>query len=165
MLNAKTKKTSLESIIYGYTDENLRPKKLNIKSDSYGRIYLPKIGWFITNQKNELYQLSKNQENNYILLKDNFSIGYSFEPIEIIEDTNIELLKYPIPSLEGFYYDVDGNFIDVEIEEISKLHIHNILPCKRNFVRLGTEPTNKLVVDQPPVVPFQIVGNKCCLLL
>jgi hypothetical protein len=154
--NAKTKKTSLESIIYGYTDENLRPKKLNIKSDSYGRIYLPKIGWFITNQKNELYQLSKNQENNYILLKDNFSIGYSFEPIEIIEDTNIELLKYPIPSLEGFYYDVDGNFIDVEIEEISKLHIHNIQKALKIIKELIPNHYNLIESITKKVVLFNV---------
>ena len=123
--NSKIKGTNLENILYGYTNENLRPRKLKVKTDTYGRIYLPKIGWFITGEKNKSYSLLK-VDSSYSLLSNEVNQNYVFEPIEIIEGTNIEILKYPVPLLNELYYDVDGNIIHVEIEDITKNQKHHI---------------------------------------
>jgi len=125
--NSKVKKIDLDTIIYGYTKEKLRPEKLKVKSDTYGKFYLPNIGWFITNENNKSYELYKTANSLlYTLSSKEIICDYTFEPIEIIKGTNIELLKYPIPLLDEFYYDINGSVIDVEIENVTKFQRINI---------------------------------------
>jgi hypothetical protein len=110
---------SFELIIFGYTNKNLRPLQLEIESDEFGRVYLPNLGWIITENPNKKFILLSSKNNKLSLLHNGKKVSFNFEPIEIIANTNIELLKFPIPLLRQFYYDVDNNLINVEIASIS----------------------------------------------
>jgi hypothetical protein len=115
---SKINKTT-ESITYGYSDNNVI---FELFSDKLGRVYLPNVGWFLTNYKNDSLVFDK---LNFKLFKDKEEIPFEFEKIECIENTNIELLKYPIPLLEQCYFNTEKELLDVEIEQITKKHLKN----------------------------------------
>jgi|TARA_B110000037_G_C17127386_1_gene508850 hypothetical protein len=154
--NSKAKKIDLDIIIYGYTKEKLRPEKLKVKSDTYGKFYLPKIGWFITNENNKNYELHKTTNNLYTLYSKEVICNYTFEPIEIIKGTNIELLKYPVPLLEELYYDVDGSIIDVEIENITKSQRINIEKAFKLIKKLAPKHYKLIESITKKVVIFNV---------
>lgn len=152
--NSNTKNSrELETILYGYTAPELRPKQIEVLSDEFGRIYLPNIGWLTTSHKNCLYHLTTTQESILVLSSNDNPINYTFEPLAIIEGTTIELLKYPIPLLQQCYYDTALNLVDVEIENISKEHLYHLTNAW-NIIRrilpehyaLITSVTSKCVV-------------------
>ena len=96
------KKIDVESIVYGFSNTDI---KFKLFSDEYGKIYLPNIGWFLTNHKNGIFNFDK---NNFKLFKEEIEIEFIFEKIELIENTSIELLKYSIPLLKQFYFNPLG---------------------------------------------------------
>ena len=119
--NEKTnKKNGVESIAYGFSD---KVNIFQIFSDEFGRIYLPNVGWFLTNYKSDVFNFDK---LNFKLFKGNEPVAFIFEKLEIIENTSIELLKYPIELLKQFYYNTENELLNVEIENITKKQIKNL---------------------------------------
>lgn len=116
---------NLDTILYGYIKPELRPNIIQVKSDEFGRVYLPNLGWLLTNKRIKYFELSTVNEK-LILTSKGKRCSFVFEPLEVIDETNIELLKYPLPLLKQCYFDVDQNLIDVEIENISELHKENV---------------------------------------
>ena len=96
-----------------------------VYSDHFGRIYLPNIGWLLTDIKGSKFLLNR-KDNAITLSKDGAIYPYIFEPTEYVPNTKIELLKYPIPLLDQCYYDVDGNIIEIEIEAITNKHRNDL---------------------------------------
>jgi hypothetical protein len=119
--------TNLNTIIYGYTDPKLRPDSLEVKSDEFGRIYLPNLGWIITTVKNDNFQIEKQKNSFFKLIHKNKELHFKLEPIQLINETKIELLKYPVPILNQYYYDVHLNSINVEVEEITNSNLGNLI--------------------------------------
>lgn len=111
---------NIESLIYGYASKDLI---YVVFSDEYGRIYMPNVGWLHTEYKNESFLYDK---VNSKLLKNDQIIDYRFEELELIENTQIELIKYSVPLLKKCYFDTDLKLIDVEIENISKKHLKHL---------------------------------------
>uniref|UniRef100_UPI0040476E4C hypothetical protein n=1 Tax=Flavobacterium sp. TaxID=239 RepID=UPI0040476E4C len=114
-------KIELGSILIGY--KKAKKQNIKIKTDEFGRIYIPNIGWFSTSEKNQNLIFSKDSNE---FLKNEKKINHKFEPIALIENTKIELLQYQIPLLKQCYYDVDSKTIEVEIEKITKKQITNL---------------------------------------
>lgn len=112
--NKGSQNQSIESVIYGYSDDNIIFK---LFSDASGKIYLPNVGWFLTNHKNDAFDFDK---LNFKLFKENESVAFIFEKLEIIQNTSIELLKYPVDLLKQFYYNTENELLDVEVENITK---------------------------------------------
>lgn len=119
--NDKDPEISLEQILYGYIEPTKRTGKISISTDKFGRVYLPNFGWLHTETNNEKLLLFTNS-SEISLFNENQKITFSFEPLEIIENTNVELIKYPISLLKQCYYDVDSNLVEVEIEDITVKH-------------------------------------------
>lgn len=118
--NQGSQNQSIESVICGYSDNNI---SFELFSDAFGKIYLPNVGWILTNHKNAVLNFDK---ENFKLFKDNDSVVFIFEKLEIIENTSIELLKYPVELLKQFYYNTEHELLDVEIENVTKKHLNNI---------------------------------------
>ncbi|WP_316820485.1 hypothetical protein [Pedobacter gandavensis] len=123
--NSKDKDVNdLNLILFGYRigEEN---NLIKITSDRYGRIYLPNIGWLVTESPNTAFSLLGSPKS-ITLLNGEYKTNFKLDALEYIGDTGIELLKYPIPLLKQFYYDSKNNPVEVEIDEISKKHKRNL---------------------------------------
>ena len=136
-------------IIFGYGTN--QKSSIKVESDKYGRIYLPNIGWLITNEKLKEFELSKTE--NIQLIDEKGVCNFEYEPLLFIQDTNIEVLKYHIPLLDQFYFDEHLNKINVEIEEITKHQMshltqafHLINKYVPNHFELIESVTKKVVV-------------------
>ena len=149
----KETQSTLETILYGYTAPLLRPKRLEVVTDEFGRIYLPNLGWLITQLPNHTLEVTSNQDGLINLLNQRMPTIFTFESIELIENTQIELLKYPIPLLKQFYYNTEQHQVEVEIEEISQKHRKNLnlawsilkkyVPFHYDIIKMAT---NRVVV-------------------
>jgi hypothetical protein len=124
---------SLDSILYGYYQAGNRPEKISVISDEHGRVYLPAIGWLITAHQNQPYSLTE-QDGQLALYKGTEKMAHEFEPKELVGDTQIELIKYPVRILNQFYYDVDEKIVTVEIEAITMRHKENLVKAL-NLIR------------------------------
>jgi hypothetical protein len=141
---------TLESVIYGYSSTDIL---FEIFTDEYGRVYIPNIGWFLTNYKQESLNFDKSR---FKLFRNNSSIDFEFEKMEIIKGTTIELLKFPISILKQFYYNSENNFLDVEIEKITQEHLKNITQAY-NLIKEHV-PTQYELIEKyaPKCVVFNI---------
>lgn len=113
-------RVNLLSLVCGFTDVL---EEIKVSTDEYGRFYIPNIGWFSTMFKNQflVFNIKK-----FKLFKDNLAAEFHFEKIQKIENTNIELLKYPISLLKQFYFNYESKILDVEIEDVSLRHFETI---------------------------------------
>ncbi|MFT6947465.1 MAG: hypothetical protein ACJARP_001890 [Vicingaceae bacterium] len=116
----------LDSILFGYIDFEKRPNQIQAKSDQYGRIYLPKIGWFSTSVENQIIDLVSDKNGHYSLKKNNKRVNFKFEPIKYIANSSIELAIYPIQILDKYYYNSNRELIKVDIESITKIQRENL---------------------------------------
>ncbi len=151
--NEKNSSHNLDTILFGYQNEGSLPS-INIATDEYGRVYLPNIGWLNTNFRNENLVLEK--QENLILKKDNIQVDYNIEEIELIEGTNIELLKYPIPLLKKCFYNTDKEIIEVEIEEITKLNKDNLTKAYNIIKKYAPEQFELIQKCAPRCVIFNV---------
>ncbi|WNI37305.1 hypothetical protein [Chryseobacterium sp. SG20098] len=106
----------LEQILAGFSCDN----KFLVQTDDFGRLYIPNIGWFITNKNNTGLVFYKKE---MLLEKDGIKVDFTLESFSLIENTSIEILKYPIPLLEQCFFNVDKKLIEVEIKEITEKHL------------------------------------------
>lgn len=141
--NKLQKSQSIESVIYGYSEKNI---KFDLFSDEFGRIYLPNIGWFLTKKPNDSFAFDK---SNMKLFKENIEIDFVFEELEIVENTSIELLKYSIPLLKQFYFNTENHLLDVEIENITKKQI-KFLTIAYNLIRTFVPTQYELIEKYSP---------------
>jgi hypothetical protein len=148
----KTNFHDLDIILYGYTKSHLRPLKIQVTTDEFGKIYLPNIGWLITDEREQLYDMIR-QKDKIALWKNNELVRFTFEPIELVRGTNIELLKYSIPLLKQFYYDVEQSPVEVEIANITQKHKKNlriawnlIKDYVPNHYKIITETANRSII-------------------
>lgn len=134
----------LDQIIIGY--ETSKNKNIEVRTDQFGRIYMPNIGWFSTSLANHdlIYSIEANS-----LFNNSERIDFTFENIEFIDNTKIELLKYQIPLLRQCYFDVDGEQIEVEIENITKKHLNNITNAY-NLIKLHIPSQFELIEKYAP---------------
>ena len=148
------KNYSLNSLICGYSNSL---KEVELITDEFGRFYISKIGWFFTEEKRSILTF-KTEE--FKLYKKDIAVKFYFEPIMLIKGTNIEVLKYPIPLLEQFYFDYEYKLLEVEIENISKEQIHNITKAY-NLIKENIPFYYKLIEEYAPkCVIFKLETNK-----
>ena len=115
---AKTGEDFLNLLAIIYSQRDSQQKNVTVGSDEDGRVYLPSVGWLHTKLKTKKLNLLLSG-GRFELYKGDERIDFEFEDKNIIQGTTIELLKFPIPLLNPFYTDVNGDVISVEIEAIS----------------------------------------------
>ena len=115
---------SLESILYGYIAYEWRKQiKLTIKTDEFGRSYMPQIGWFITDIPNAKLELQEPLEKSFNLLFKGKEISFELELPVKDKSSGMELYKYPIEILNGFFTDRQREVVDIEVENITEANI------------------------------------------
>jgi len=152
----KSNNLNLYTILYGYMNFDAQKKGISVESDEYGRVYLPNIGWLMTNENTQKLKLYKDKNSKIKLLYKGFICEYKLESIEKIDNTNIEYLKYPIPLLKQYYYDVDNNLINVEIERISIKHLKNVTRALNLIKQFAPKHFDLIVLATKKIVVFNV---------
>lgn len=125
--NAKEPQVTLEQILFGFIEDNLRPDTIKVYTDENGVIYLPNIGYFKTNLTDQDLLLVWNKYSKTFDLRDeNNYISYDFNGIIRVEGTSIEICQYNHPLLKRFYTDEEGNVVNIEVTNITHKHIQHL---------------------------------------
>lgn len=152
----KSNNLNLYTILYGYMNFDAQKKGISVESDEYGRVYLPNIGWLMTNEVTQKLKLFKDKNSKIKLLYKGVICEYKLESIEKIDNTNIEYLRYPIPLLKQCYYDFDNNLINVEIERISIKHLKNVTKALNLIKRFAPKHFDLIVLATKKIVVFNV---------
>lgn len=120
---SSTSKMDLTTLLWGYQNAEKQKNPLTIVTDQNGLIYIPNIGYFITNQINEEIQVVSGDV--YTIWKNDLPIDFKFESPLKIHD-HFELLAHPLNLLNECFQDESGNDIPIEITEITKKHFTNL---------------------------------------
>ena len=149
--NKNQKMTEMNQIVFSFHMDS--EKDLELKTDEFGKIYLQNFGWIITTLANEQVIFSKKKNE---LFFESEKTPFSFEGIQYIDNTKIEVLKYPIPLLKQCYFNVDGKEIQVEIEKITQRHLKNLTKAY-NLIRTCI-PSQFLLIESytPKCVIFNV---------
>jgi len=82
-----------KSILFGYANADSRSTPIEIKTDVFGRVYLPNIGWLLTSHSNKYLTLSENSDGLLLCDDNNDKVDFLLEQRGIIDGTEIELIK------------------------------------------------------------------------
>jgi hypothetical protein len=140
---SEEEKATIKSVLYGYSERKI---EFEVFSDNFGRVYLPNVGWFLTENKNQTYIYESKKRK---LFKNKKEIPFEFEGLEIIKGTEIELLKYPIPLLQQIYKNRRNKLLDVEIEDITKKQIKH-LTLAYNLIKKHVPTQFELIEKHAP---------------
>lgn len=112
----------LDSLIYGY--EKDKKNRILVFSNSEGVIYMPRVGYFITNVPNGEITLNTINEQ-YQLEFDGKELAYTFEPLLFLS-FNVELQKYSHPLLELLFKARNIQSEDFTMRGVFNSHVENI---------------------------------------
>ncbi|SIQ80740.1 hypothetical protein SAMN05880574_12628 [Chryseobacterium sp. RU37D] len=112
----------LDSIIFGY--EKNRNKKIEVFSNKKGIVYIPNIGYFHTDEKNQ--KLFLEVVNGTFLIKNqkDEKIVFHFESLLFLEE-GIELVKTQHPLFEVLFRNNNDDIVEVEIDKVYDKHIEH----------------------------------------
>ena len=128
---------TIEQIIYGYIEKQKRPKKIEAYTDKNGILYLPKIGYFKTNIFSCLLNVETNPKSQEIeLLRDDKRVLFEFIPPIYSYDSNMEIYQFTPPNSSSFYKNRDKKIVDIEVENITKLHHQKLLEALE-FIKIN----------------------------
>lgn len=90
------KKYPLDQLLFGYFKNNQGVKKIEVKSDAHGVIYLPEIGYFITSLKEQLFYLllDENQKITLVHQNNGEEVLFEFEKLVYLSQSSIEVLTH-----------------------------------------------------------------------
>ncbi len=119
-----TKDQNINLLVLGRLKDFEKFKNIVITTNKDGVFFLPYIGYFRTNLPSSRIDLNYN--NGFELFSDNKKISYLFNEIEYFDET-IELLNFPLLEIEKYFYDFNGDLVDVEIIDISEKQKKNLV--------------------------------------
>ena len=96
----------LPQIVLGYVPAPARPEAIEIDTDAFGRAYLPRIGYFLTEERNASLVLSwSGAANAFHLSREARSVAFRLEPPLIVPGTTLEVARYADPLLTTRFFD------------------------------------------------------------
>ena len=112
----------IDSIIYGY--ESKKKEVIEVFSNESGVIYVPKVGYFLTDKISAKIFLHTTNNGGIKLKIDGVDLDYVFEPLIFLKN-NIEIVKHHHPLLNLVFTDQGKNVADIRIDNIYKQHIES----------------------------------------
>jgi hypothetical protein len=144
----------LYNILFGYIEAHLKPTNISIKTDKFGRYYFPNFGWVHTDKPNEIIYLHFLEE--LVLDEEKNKMYFIFEPIDLIQGSQIELLKYSVPLLESQYYNTEQIIVDVEIKNITRIHREHLAKALELIKKFVPEQFQLIELYCPKMVIFDV---------
>ena len=117
---------SYEQILFGYISDDLKPDQIKVLSSDKGIVYLPHFGYLKTQALSSELDLFYDRESNTVRLQSNGAgVEYTFIPIALVEDTQIEIQQYNNPLNDDNYGTKDNRQI-VDIETGFRDHAEHV---------------------------------------
>jgi hypothetical protein len=113
--------------MFGYIKDSRKPRVIEVISDSAGVIYLPNVGYLLTEPTPRRLSLVWNgQVGSQLYTSCGERINYEFVPVERIQGTSIEICQYNPPLLSRLFRDKEGNPVTVEVTRIARQHVGHL---------------------------------------
>lgn len=140
----------LDSIIYGY--EKIRKSSIKVFSNSEGVIYIPKVGYLITEFQNCEFILNSDSNTTFSLVRGGEEVLYSYEPLLFVS-FGIELVKYQHALLEKHFLqggtpilkNIDLGLYDQHAISINKA-LNILMKCNKEHFKLLRKTLKKIVL-------------------
>jgi len=125
--NSKEPPVKLDQILVGYIGDEPRPAITSVFADTHGVVYLPNIGYLVTDTANEeLILVWDRGSSTYRLEHENSSVSYDFEDIIRGVAPSVEVCRYSHPLFTELYTGMEGDVVNVEVKESVQRHIHHL---------------------------------------
>ena len=123
-LNEKEFSYPIAPIVFGYMSVAHRPREIPALSDRDGLVYLPKIGYFITDCRNQELRLSwRESVSDWIMYSGMEKLPYRFENLQTIANGQIEIVPHIHPLWNRLFPEKERT---VENRTITIKHLENI---------------------------------------
>ena len=117
----------IAQLLLGYMDPASWPEVIEVHTDSRGRIYLPRIGYFLTHVRDRRLTLRCHGAGRRFTLEDAGSpVEFSFEEIQLLPGTSIELCRYGNPLYGSLLSEAAQKQRTVEFVEDTSPYVGNI---------------------------------------
>lgn len=90
------KKYPLDQLLFGYLEHSQIEKRIEVKSDAHGVIYLPEIGYFLTSLKEQVFYLllDANQKITIVHQDHGEDVLFEFKKLVYLSQSSIEVLTH-----------------------------------------------------------------------
>ena len=158
--NSKDRRVGLEQILIGYIADDRKPLEISVYADSEGVVYLPNVGYLITDRRDRTLTLVwRKNEGTFELREAGLIVDFETEPLIFVDGTSIEVCRHNNPLLAGFYTGPDGTVREVETTGAAEMHVEHLnqafrilKACHPTIYALLVKVTRKLAVFQSPAL-------------
>ncbi|WP_257453343.1 hypothetical protein [Archangium lipolyticum] len=113
-----TSPIGLPQVVLGLVEPSLRPDAIEVYADAKGRVYLPRIGYFLTEVRERNLVLQWDAEaGRYLLTDGGAPVDFRFEPPIVLPGTSIELCRYTNPLYDLILTDATSGKVAVRVHE------------------------------------------------
>lgn len=112
-----------EQLLAGYVREDTPPLEIAVGSDQHGRVYLPRIGYFITQASQARLNLLLDPASRRHVLHDGREpVPHEFLPPLLAGPEGIEVCRHGHPLLDRFFVNREGDRVSIDVEEAIRAH-------------------------------------------
>ena len=150
----------LPQILFGALAPQARPDVIEVHTDDRGRIYLPRVGYLLTDLPDAALMLTWDRgPDRYSLWRDRSTIAARFEPLVHLGQTRVEVLAHANPLLMTRFRDIRARPVLPDVEGHGPEHLAHleralalIGDCCPTYRALIELVTRQLVVFRYPEV-------------
>lgn len=146
----------LDQILFGYIQDDLRPAELQVHTDTSGVIYLPRVGYFLTEVPSRNLNMHWEKATlSYGLELEGMAVNYKFQPVLEIPGVGIEVCRRQHPLLSRFFRDAGGRTVAVDVEDVTQERLRQfgvaftlIRSAAENYYGELVDTTRRILVFQ-----------------
>ncbi len=133
-------KYPLDQLLFGYFENPQLQRKITVKSDKNGIIYVPNVGSFVTLFKQQLFDFKLDEVQGVKLIhkKTRKEVSFTFEKITYLSQSSIEVLTHSHEYLLHKIVSSDHIYLNTENIEVSKdkvLQYYHVLNSAFNIIK------------------------------
>ncbi len=150
---------TLENLLYGYMNPDLRPDEMSVISDEYARIYLANIGWMIAPISSHAFTIRKDANFDLHLFDNGKEVHFEMEPLQYVGENGPEIVKHPIKVLRECYLKVDDELVEFDVTEITKKKTDDLVEAWRLMKELIPDQYDLIRSLTKKMVVFELIDG------
>jgi hypothetical protein len=111
--------------VFGYVPPALRPDAIEVETDAHGRAFLPRVGYFSTEERCASLVLEWDRSTGgFTLSRDDRRVPFRLEAPAVVPGTTIEVARYNEPLLATRFFDRSLRRVGDEVRIEGKVERH-----------------------------------------